>query len=130
VVEGESEAVRSSMVRWVRESMSNRLNNMDTGVIFQIVSVAHHSLGAVQGLKKGVFAPPGQTGALDYGGLQKLIADAVTDLQGLSPTEVNALEGREIVFQMRDRQIPFTAEDFVISFSLPNFYFHCYSARD
>jgi len=97
---------------------------------FQIVSVVHHSLGAVQGLKKGVFAPPGQTGPLDYPGLQKLIADAVTGLQGLSPTEVNALEGREIVFQMRDRQIPFTAENFVLSFSLPNFYFHATTAYD
>src|SRR5262245_55800827 len=25
---------------------------------FQIASVAHHSLGAIEGMKKGVFAPP------------------------------------------------------------------------
>jgi hypothetical protein len=97
---------------------------------FQIVSVAHHSLGAVEGLKKGVFAPPGQTGPLDYLGLQRLIADTVTGLQGLSPTEVNALEGRDMVFKMRDREIPFTAESFVLSFSLPNFYFHATTAYD
>jgi hypothetical protein len=97
---------------------------------FQIVSVAHHSLGAVEGLKKGVFAPPGQTGPLDYTGLQRLIADTVTGLQAFSPTEVNALEGRDIVFQMRDRKIPFTTESFVLSFSLPNFYFHATTAYD
>jgi len=97
---------------------------------FQILSVAHHSLGAVEGLKKGIFAPPKQSEALDYSGLQKLIADTAIGLQRLSPTEVNALEGRDIVFQMRDRQIPFTAEGFILSFSLPNFYFHATTAYD
>lgn len=97
---------------------------------FQIVSVAHHSLGAIEGLKKGVFAPPSQTGPLNYPDLQKLIADTVRGLQRFSPDEVNALEGREVVFQFRDRQVPFTAETFVLSFSLPNFYFHATTAYD
>ena len=35
-----------------------------------------------------------------------------------------------MVFQLRDRQIPFTAENFVLSFSLPNFYFHATTAYD
>ena len=97
---------------------------------FQIVSVSHHSLGAVEGLKKGVFAPPGQTGPLDYHGLQKLIADTLEGLKRVNPTEVNALQGRDVVFQLRDRQIHFTAENFVLSFSLPNFYFHATTAYD
>ena len=66
-------------------------------------------------MKKGVFAPRGQSAQLDYHGLQKLIADTTEGLQRLSPTEVNALEGRDVTFQFRDRQIPFTAEDFVLS---------------
>ena len=97
---------------------------------FQIVSVAHHSLGAVEALKKGVFAPPVQTQALDYSGLQRLITDTVTGLQCLSPSDVNALEGRDMAFKTRDRQIPFTAESFILSFSLPNFYFHATTAYD
>ena len=97
---------------------------------FQIVSVAHHSLGAIEGLKKGVFVSPSQTGPLNYPDLQKLIADTVGGLQRFSADEVNALEGREVVFQFRDRQVPFTAETFVLSFSLPNFYFHATTAYD
>ena len=96
---------------------------------FQILSVAHHSLGAIEGLKKGIFAPPKQS-ELDYLGLQKLIADTAIGLQHLTSTEVNALEGRDMVFQMRDRQIPFTAEGFILSFSLPNFYFHATTGYD
>jgi len=97
---------------------------------FQIVSVAHHSLGAIEGLKKGVFTPPGQTDPLDYRALQKLVADTITGLQRLTPSDVNGLEGREVVFSFRDRQIPFTAETFVLSFSLPNFFFHATTAYD
>ena len=97
---------------------------------FQIVSVAHHSLGAIEGLKKGVFSPPGQTAPHDYQALQKLIADTAEGLHRLTPAEVNALEGRDMAFQFRDRQIPFTAEGFLLSFSLPNFYFHAATAYD
>ena len=97
---------------------------------FQIVSVAHHSLGAVDGLKSGMFAPPRQTEPLDYHGLQKLIGDAILGLQGVTPADINASEGREVVFRGRDRQVPFTAESFILSFSLPNFYFHATTAYD
>jgi hypothetical protein len=49
-------------------------------------------------------------------------------LQKLTPAEVNALEGRDVVFQLRDFKMPFTAEGFLLSFSLPNFYFHATTA--
>lgn len=97
---------------------------------FQIISVAHHSLGAMEGLKKGVFAPPGRSETLDYAGLQKLIAGAADALQRLTPADVNAFEGKDVAFQLGERQIPFTAEDFILSFSLPNFYFHAATAYD
>jgi len=97
---------------------------------FQIVSVAHHSLGAVEGMKSGAFAPPRPMEPLDYRGLQKLIGDAIAGLQRVTPADINAIEGREVVFRARDRQVPFTTEAFVLSFSLPNFYFHATTAYD
>jgi len=97
---------------------------------FQIVSVAHHSLGAIEGIKAGVFSPPGPVEPLDYRGLQQLLANTVEQLRGLSREEVDALAGRDVAFQFRDRKIPFTAESFVLSFSLPNFYFHATTAYD
>ncbi len=41
IKEGESEAVRSETVRWVREAMSNRLNDMQEGVIVVIMQRVH-----------------------------------------------------------------------------------------
>jgi hypothetical protein len=96
---------------------------------FQVVAVAHHSLGAIKGAKAGVFTPPGPSTA-DYAGLQKLIADARADLQKLSRAEVEALEGKDVVFQLGERKMPFTAENFLMSFSMPNFHFHATTAYD
>ena len=97
---------------------------------FQIQSVTHHSLGAIEGIKKGLFTPPPQIPAQDYKGLQKMLADTRDALTKLTPADVNALEGRDMAFQIRDFKIPFTAEGFIMSFSLPNFYFHATTAYD
>jgi uncharacterized protein len=97
---------------------------------FQLQSVAHHSLGAIEGVKKGLFQPPPQAPAYDYGALQALVGDAQEALQKITPAEVNALEGKDVVFQIRDFKMPFTAEGFLLSFSLPNFYFHATTAYD
>ncbi|UYN97434.1 MAG: DUF1993 domain-containing protein [Enhydrobacter sp.] len=97
---------------------------------FQVWSVAHHSLGAIRGVTAGLFAPPPQMPALDYAGLQKVVTDAREELQKLSPAEINGLEGKDVTFQLGDRKLPFTAEGFLLSFSLPNFYFHATTAYD
>jgi hypothetical protein len=97
---------------------------------FQVTSAAHHSLGAIEGVKKGVFSPAGETPPYDYAGLQKVVADAREALQALKPADVNALEGRDVAFQFRDFKMPFVAEGFLLSFSLPNFHFHATTAYD
>lgn len=97
---------------------------------FQIWSVRHHSLGAIEGVRTGVFTPPPELPPLDYAGLQKVVADTRAALGALTPEDVNALEGRDVLFQIRDFKLPFTAEGFLLSFSLPNFYFHATTAYD
>jgi uncharacterized protein len=91
---------------------------------FQIVSVAHHSRGAMEAAKNGVFVPPSGKPDLDYAALQALVAEARNELAALTPEAVNALIGREVTFKIGDRALPFTAEGFLMSFSLPNFFFH------
>jgi len=96
---------------------------------FQVTAVAHHSLGAIEGIRKGTFSPPSAIPP-DYADLQKLLDDAEAGLKAATPADVNALEGKDMLFQMRDIKIPFTAEGFIMSFSLPNFYFHAATAYD
>jgi hypothetical protein len=97
---------------------------------FQLQSVTHHSLGAIEGVKAGIFKPPGQIPAHDYAGMQKMVADALAGLKALSRDEVNALEGKDVTFQLGEFKMPFVAEGFLLSFSLPNLYFHATTAYD
>src|SRR5258706_12017180 len=97
---------------------------------FQIHSVVHHSRGALEGIKSGVFRPPGEMPAHSYSELQGLVAETAASLKGLSEAEVNALESNDLVFEIRGMKMPFTAKGFLFSFSLPNFFFHAATAYD
>ena len=97
---------------------------------FQIISVTHHSRGAMEAAKNGVFAPSLGKPNLDYAALQALVAEARDELSVLRPEAVNALLGHDLTFRVGDRTLPFTAEGFLMSFSLPNFFFHATTAYD
>ncbi len=97
---------------------------------FQVISTAHHSLGAIEGLRAGVFSPRSPNDGLDYDGLHGLIQAAIEGLGKVSADEVNALEGGDMRFEFDDFKVPFTAEGFIQSFSLPNFYFHATTTYD
>ncbi len=96
---------------------------------FQVMSVAHHSAGALRGVQSGEFGPP-QMQDLDYDGLQSLVQSSIEDLDEFTEEIVNSFEGNNVVFKMGGMEIPFTAEGFLMSFSLPNFYFHATTTYD
>jgi len=97
---------------------------------FQLVSVAHHSLGTMKALSSGEFGPPGSIPDYDYEGLQGLISDTVAELKKFTPDEVNAKGENDVTFQLGEMKMPFTATNFVLSFSHPNLYFHAATAYD
>jgi uncharacterized protein len=98
---------------------------------FQVWATAHHSLGAIKGVQEGLFGPPSPIPAtMDYAGLQKAVTEAREALQKVKPDEVEAAQGKDVTFQLPSMKIPFTAEGFLLSFSLPNFYFHATTAYD
>jgi uncharacterized protein len=97
---------------------------------FQVLAVSMHSIGAIKGVKAGAFSPPGQLPQLDYAGLQKTVSEAREALEQLKPDEVNSCDGKDVLFSVRDIKMPFTAQGFLQSFSMPNFYFHATTAYD
>jgi hypothetical protein len=59
-----------------------------------------------------------------------MVATTKAALEALTAAEVDARAGKDVTFEMGDFKIPFTAETFIMSFSLPNFYFHATTAYD
>ena len=112
------------------EVVETRLRDDMLPFRFQVVSTAHHSLGAIEGCKAGEFSPPPASDGMDYASLAGLIGDAAEKLSALSEDEVNALEGGDMVFRLGNNAVPFRNEGFIQSFSLPNFYFHATTTYD
>ena len=113
-----------------RELVEARLHPDMLPLRFQVVSTMRNSVGAIESAKAGLFARPPQTPALDYAGLQDVLAEASAKLKAYTRDEVNALQGRELVFQPGEQRILFNCEDFLMSFSVPNFHFHATTAYD
>ena len=84
----------------------------------------------MQGLSKGTFSPPSFELDKDYAGLRALVAEARQGLAGLQKDEVEALAEKSLVFQMGQNELPFTNRNFLLSFSLPIFYFHATTTYD
>ncbi len=91
---------------------------------FQVISVVHHSLGAVKAYETGSFAPPSGYGEPDYAELQTLVQDAIGQIEALAPDTVNPWEDGQVIFKLGGNELPFTVPNFAQTFSMPNFYFH------
>jgi uncharacterized protein len=97
---------------------------------FQVEAAWHHSVWGLEAVKTGVFAPPALVGPVPFAELQGMIGKAETALETFSPDEVNSCAGKDLDLQIGPRRLAFTSETFILSFSLPNFYFHTVTAYD
>ena len=91
---------------------------------FQVKSIAGHSMGAIEGVRVGTYSPDMPPAITDFAGLKAILVKADAGLAALDPAELDGYLGRDMLFQLRDMKMPFTVENFLLSFSQPNFYFH------
>lgn len=97
---------------------------------FQINSIVHHSIEAIEGVQAGAFGVPHPLEKDDFASLQVHVQTAIDKLIALTPEDVNALAGKDVLFAVGDFKIPFQAEGFLMSFSVPNFHFHATTTYD
>jgi hypothetical protein len=97
---------------------------------YQVKSMGVHSLGAIEGVRRGVFSPDTAPPPENFGTLKARIAATLAALEAIEPAEVDAFVGRDMRFAFGDRHIDYTAENFLLSFSQPNFYFHATTTYD
>ncbi|WP_119459748.1 DUF1993 domain-containing protein [Rhodospirillaceae bacterium SYSU D60014] len=109
---------------------------------FQIEALKNHAVWGLEAVKTGVFAPPPLVGAMPFTDLRAIVGEAVTALEAFTPEEVNSWSGKDLdiaVFRPVDeesastsawaaRTLALTSETFLLSYSIPNFYFHAVTA--
>lgn len=112
--------------------VSARLTEDMAPLFFQIECVDNYSVWGLDAVKQGVFNPPALEGVVPFERLQERIANTEAVLKDLNSQEVDTLSGKELDMQIHTNpsKSPFTAETYLLSFLLPNFYFHAVTAYD
>jgi hypothetical protein len=93
-------------------------------VPFQVKSVAAHTMGAIEGVRDGRFTPSFGDMPTDFAALKAVLATADLALAAVDETEMESFIGKPVVFALGTMEMPFTGDQFLLSFSQPNFYFH------
>lgn len=94
----------------------------------QISQCAHHSARAIEAVRGGAFSPDPNPISSDLSLVRKEIEDAIALINAVDPGELDALAGKEVQFRAGKYSMMFDAPDFLMTFSLPNFYFHVTTA--
>lgn len=94
----------------------------------QVQCVVQHSAGAVQALRSGKTGPDMRTPPLDFASLRQMAADAIALLANVAPEEIDGAAGRDVLFEYTGGRMEYLAEDYLLSFALPNFFFHATTA--
>ena len=97
---------------------------------FQMVSVVHHSQNAINSAISGDAGIPDFSLAFDYQGLVEHVEGALAAVESADLDALDARANAPVTFRLRDREMPFTASNYLLSFSLPNFYFHATTGYD
>ncbi|MEE4200347.1 DUF1993 domain-containing protein [Erythrobacter sp.] len=95
---------------------------------YQIKSVAEHSQGAIEAVRKGVYSPDLNPPPTTFAALEAKLGAARDFLGNIGEEEMESWIGRDMRFEFKDNGMDFTVEDFLLSFAQPNLYFHASAA--
>jgi len=110
------------------ELLSARLIENMLPFSYQVKSMTVHSRAAIEGVRAGVFSPDMTPPPESLAELRAKVDEAIAYLEALSPEELDSSAGRDMRFEVGTKRLDFTVQDFLLSFSQPNFYFHATTA--
>ncbi|MGD9810474.1 MAG: DUF1993 family protein [Sphingobium sp.] len=113
-----------------KELLASRLAPDMFALNWQIKAMSRHSRFALEGVRAGSFSPDPDPAAESFAELLDQIDETIAFLNAVTPEEMDALIGQDMAFIAGPRRLEFTAENFLLSFSLPNFFFHATTAYD
>ena len=95
---------------------------------YQVKCVAEHTQGSIEGVRAGLYSPDLNPPPTSFDALREKLSGARETLEALTEEELEGWIGQPMRFEFKGRGMDFNAEDFLLTFSQPNFYFHCATA--
>ena len=78
----------------------------------------------------GVEPPKFEDDEVSLADLQERIAKTITFANSLKPEQINGTEAKEIKFSIKEWNFEFVGEQYLLTWVMPNFYFHVATAYD
>ena len=88
----------------------------------QVRGFAMHAQCGIAGAVGGLFSPEMTPPPASFAGLKARVGEAI------DPDALDDLIGKPMRFELGETKLPFAADQFLLSFSQPNFYFHVSTA--
>ena len=95
---------------------------------FQIMLMGMHSAGAIKVLRGQTYERP--SGLETFAGCKAAVLADIAALDAVKPADLEGSDVRDVVFTSPGGSIPFVGRDYLLTFALPNFYFHAATAYD
>lgn len=92
----------------------------------QVCTHAARGVAQLAGLTQPDFGPPETT----ISALKERVAKTLEFVKSAKPEQIDGSEEKDIVLKFGTREMPFKGQQFLIGFTLPNFYFHYTTAYD
>lgn len=92
----------------------------------QVCTHAARGVAQLAGVAQPDFGAPETTIA----GLKERVAKTIDFVKTAKPEQIDGSEAKDIVLKFGTREVPFKGEQFLIGFTLPNFFFHYTTAYD
>ena len=108
--------------------LAARLTDDMRPLAFQFQAVIAHSSGAINNARSGQAGPDRSDFPTSLAGVAEKLSGAIAAIDGVSRAEVDALQGRPVAYMLSERTLNFVAEDYLLSFAQPNFFFHATTA--
>jgi uncharacterized protein len=95
---------------------------------FQVVQVISHSVGGLALIRGQQRARP--SGVDSFAGAKKAIEEALADLEAIKPEELADAAEKPVELKFPGRELKFLGLGFLLSYAMPQFFFHATTAYD
>ena len=90
----------------------------------QVICTCQHSAWAIEAAFSGENIPDMSPGPMNFAELGQHVSSALESLNALTPQRLETASQDLVIFRIGERQMPFTVTNYLLSFAMPNFYFH------
>jgi len=108
--------------------LATRLAEDMQPLTFQVMQAIGHSLGALATIRGQQRARP--SGLDSFAGCKQAVEQALAELETIQPADLDSVATNTVELKFPGREMKFTVQGYLLSYAMPQFFFHTTTAYD